>query len=88
MSDGVWSRKCRRRGYVRILLLIFAAFLKPKSMPLCAVTVHLVLCVKGWWFSSLQSGGGYPKHIVENLRGSAEIKDAVKSLCTVFLNYS
>jgi hypothetical protein len=72
---------------VPILLLIFAAFLKPKSTPLCAVMVHLVLCVKGWWFSSSQSGGGYPKHIVENMRCNAEIRDAVESVCTVFLNY-
>ena len=75
-------------GMCQYYCLFFAAFLKPKSTPLCAVMVHLVLCVEGWWFSSLQSGGGYPKHIVENMRGSAEIKDAVKSVSTVFLNYN
>jgi hypothetical protein len=34
------------RGYVPILLLIFAASLEPNSTPVCAV-IPLLLCVKG-----------------------------------------
>jgi hypothetical protein len=51
---------------VPILLLIFAASLKPNSTPWCAVMILLVLCVKGvvvrsslesgWWVSEAYRG--------------------------------